>query len=106
MRLPYPVGGVGRLNNRSCPAIPTARKVWRPQQRPRAVRDRQYAKNAITFIFLGPMNDIDFLRRNGEWSHCWVVGDIEATIDLGGERLFAGAGGLVNARPASWRSTS
>ena len=27
------------------------------------------------------MNDIDFLRRNGEWSKRWVVGDIEATID-------------------------
>ena len=39
------------------------------------------------------MNDIDFLRRNGEWSERRVVGDIEATIDLGGERLFAGTGG-------------
>jgi hypothetical protein len=52
------------------------------------------------------MNDIDFLRRIGEWSQRWVVGDIEATIDLGGDVLFAGAEGLANADPASWRSTS
>ena len=47
------------------------------------------------------MNDIDFLRRNGEWSERWVVGDIEATIDLDGERHFAGAGGLADAGPAN-----
>ena len=52
------------------------------------------------------MNDIDFLRRNGEWLKRWVVGDIEATIDLDGDGLFAGAGRLANADPASWRSTS
>jgi hypothetical protein len=52
------------------------------------------------------MNDIDFLRRNGEWSKRWVVGDIEATIDLDGEELFAGAEGLAIADPANWRSTS
>jgi hypothetical protein len=36
----------------------------------------------ITFIFSTPVNDIDFLRRNGECSYCWVVGGIGATIDL------------------------
>ena len=72
-----------------------------------AIRRQPYIRqNTITFIFLGLINDIDFLRRNGEWSRRWVVDDIEATIDLGGERIFAGAGGLANAGLASWRSTS
>ena len=62
---------------------------------------RKYAKKTITFIFLDHLNDIDFLRRNGEWSERWVVGDIEATIDLDGERHFAGAGGLADAGPAN-----
>jgi hypothetical protein len=52
------------------------------------------------------MNDIDFLRRNGEWSECWVVGDIEATIDLDREGHFAGNRVLADADPASWPSKS
>ena len=73
--------------------IAKALKVPRPRLRPPAIRDRQYAQNTITFIFPGCMNDIDFLRRNGEWWQRRVVGDIEATIDLDGEGLLAVAGG-------------
>jgi hypothetical protein len=36
----------------------------------------------ITFIFLGSVNDIDFLLRFGECSRRWVVGGIGATIDI------------------------
>jgi hypothetical protein len=36
--------------------------------------------NTITFIFLDPVNDIDFLRRFGECLRRWVVGDIGATV--------------------------
>jgi hypothetical protein len=56
----------------------------------KAAGHQKYAQKTITFIFLDRMNDIDFLCRNGEWSKRWVVGDIEATIDLDGEELFAG----------------
>jgi hypothetical protein len=38
--------------------------------------------NTITFIFLWPINDIDFLRRFGECWQRWVVSDIKATIGL------------------------
>jgi hypothetical protein len=37
---------------------------------------------AISFLFLGQFNNIDFLRRFGECSSRWVVGDIEAAIDV------------------------
>jgi hypothetical protein len=36
----------------------------------------------ITFIFLDPLNGIDFIRRFGECCSCWVVDDIGATFDL------------------------
>ena len=39
-------------------------------------------RNTIAYIFLGPLNDIDFLRRYGECSCCWVVDGIGATIDI------------------------
>ena len=39
-------------------------------------------RNTITYIFLGLLNDIDFLRRYGECSRCWVVDGIGATIDI------------------------
>jgi hypothetical protein len=36
----------------------------------------------MTSIFPGVLNNIDFLRRYDGWSSRWVVGDIEATIDI------------------------
>ena len=83
------------------PGHRTPLKARRPKLRPKPIGNQLCAQNTITFIFLDRMNDIDFLRRNGEWSERWVVGDIEATIDLDGERHFAGAGGLADAGPAN-----
>jgi hypothetical protein len=40
------------------------------------------------FIFLLPMNGIDFLRRFGECWRCWVVDDIGATLDLTAIKRF------------------
>jgi hypothetical protein len=37
---------------------------------------------AISFLFLGQFDSIDFLRRFGECLNRWVVGDIEAAIDV------------------------
>ena len=73
--------------------IPEGQTIRQPPLKPRAIGSRRYTQNTITFIFPGGFNGIDFLRRNGEWSERRVVGDIEATIDLDGERLFAGTGG-------------
>jgi hypothetical protein len=37
---------------------------------------------AISFLFLARSISIDFLRRFGESLKRWVVGDIEAAIDV------------------------
>jgi hypothetical protein len=55
----------------------------------------------ISFLFPALANNIDLLRRYGEWSRCWVVGGIGATIDLTGINDCFGRWCLVGANLAS-----
>ena len=44
----------------------------------------------ISFISIGSINGIDFIRRIGECYTCWVVGDIGAALELKAiEEVFA-----------------
>ena len=70
-----------------------------------SVRRPTSVPNAITSIFLGPVNDIDFLRRFGECSRRWVVGDIGAAIDIKTVNDFSQVR-LVIADPAGGVSAS
>jgi hypothetical protein len=64
-----------------------------PDRIARLCRDHDLSEpNTISFIFLRPINDIDFLRRIGECWQRWVVSDIEATFDLTKIDGFAGGG--------------
>jgi hypothetical protein len=47
----------------------------------------------MIFIFLVPVNGIDFLRRYGEGSHRRVVCDIGAAIDITTMNDFFAGGG-------------
>jgi hypothetical protein len=52
------------------------------RSRRRLMSETRPTKKYMTFIFITPMNGIDFLRRFGECCCCWVVDDIGAMLDL------------------------